>query len=46
MRDNFKQVMDWIGISEGGYVNHPRDPAAPRIAVSRSGPTMPATGMD
>lgn len=26
MRDNFKQVMDWIGISEGGYVNHPRDP--------------------
>lgn len=26
MRRNREQVLDWIGLSEGGYVNHPRDP--------------------
>lgn len=26
MKHNFRQVMDWIGLSEGGYVNHPKDP--------------------
>jgi len=23
---NYRQIQDWIGLSEGGYVNHPRDP--------------------
>lgn len=26
MRENREKVLDWIGLSEGGYVNHPRDP--------------------
>lgn len=26
MRQNRAQVLAWIGLSEGGYVNHPRDP--------------------
>lgn len=26
MRQNRDLVLDWIGLSEGGYVNHPRDP--------------------
>ncbi len=26
MRENRAQVQAWIGLSEGGYVNHPRDP--------------------
>ncbi len=26
MKKNFDLVMDWIGLSEGGYVNHPKDP--------------------
>lgn len=26
MRQNQQTVLDWIGLSEGGYVNHPRDP--------------------
>ena len=26
MRHNRDQVIGWIGLSEGGYVNHPRDP--------------------
>lgn len=26
MQKNFEQVYQWVGISEGGYVNHPRDP--------------------
>lgn len=26
MRDNTEQVLDWMALTEGGYVNHPRDP--------------------
>ena len=26
MRDNYKTIQGWIGLSEGGYVNHPKDP--------------------
>ncbi len=26
MRHNYPQILDWIGLSEGGYVNHPEDP--------------------
>lgn len=26
MKNNFESVMKWVGTSEGGYVNHPRDP--------------------
>ncbi len=26
MRSNYPQIQDWIGLSEGGYVNHPEDP--------------------
>lgn len=26
MRENYPQIHDWIGLSEGGYVNHPKDP--------------------
>ena len=26
MRANLKQTIKWIGLSEGGYVNHPKDP--------------------
>lgn len=29
MRANFATVMGWIGLSEGGYVNHPSDPGGP-----------------
>lgn len=29
MRENQKIVLGWIGLSEGGYVNHPRDPGGP-----------------
>lgn len=29
MKANFTQVMGWIGLSEGGYVNHPNDPGGP-----------------
>jgi lysozyme family protein len=26
MRENYSQIQAWIGLSEGGYVNHPHDP--------------------
>ena len=26
MRGNYPIMQDWIGLSEGGYVNHPKDP--------------------
>lgn len=26
MRQNFSQIMSWLAVYEGGYVNHPRDP--------------------
>ncbi|MBT3139987.1 hypothetical protein KL867_02895 [Ruegeria litorea] len=26
MRTNYPQIQAWVGLSEGGYVNHPRDP--------------------
>ena len=26
MKENTKQVLDWLGLSEGGYVDHPDDP--------------------
>ena len=26
MKQNQAVVLDWIGLSEGGYVNHPKDP--------------------
>ena len=26
MKANTKQVLEWMGVSEGGYVNHPKDP--------------------
>lgn len=26
MKQNFNRVMSWVGLSEGGYVNHPDDP--------------------
>ncbi len=26
VRHNFDQIMDWLAVYEGGYVNHPRDP--------------------
>lgn len=26
MRGNYPQIQAWIGLSEGGYVNHPEDP--------------------
>ena len=29
MNDNTKQVLKWLGASEGGYVNHPDDPGGP-----------------
>lgn len=29
MKQNTAQVLAWIGLSEGGYVNHPRDPGGP-----------------
>lgn len=26
MRENYPQIQAWIGLSEGGYVDHPKDP--------------------
>ncbi|MXD08468.1 glycosyl hydrolase 108 family protein, partial [Escherichia coli] len=26
MKSNLTQIQEWIGMSEGGYVNHPSDP--------------------
>lgn len=26
MRENYSQILGWIGLSEGGYVDHPDDP--------------------
>lgn len=26
MRENYPQILAWAGLSEGGYVNHPKDP--------------------
>lgn len=26
MRENYAKIHDWVGLSEGGYVNHPDDP--------------------
>ncbi len=26
MRQNYRLIQEWIGLSEGGYVNHPKDP--------------------
>jgi lysozyme family protein len=26
MRENYPQIQAWIGLSEGGFVNHPKDP--------------------
>lgn len=29
MKKNTKQVLNWLGLSEGGYVNDPKDPGGP-----------------
>jgi len=28
MRENYPVILKWAGLSEGGYINHPRDPGA------------------